>query len=303
MVHPLHDQCEASARIVGHDGTASREIPTSCNEVAPRYFETSGIRLLHGRDFTPQEMNGTSIIAIVDERFAREKFAGAVPVGETIRIGNGPQDDHEIVGMVSTVRPLDMNGSGFPRVYTPLRGLRNTEAKLLVHHAGTPGDTDKLIRAAAASLDGNVTVSTKRIEDSLSSALVPSRMAAAAATVLGGLALVLACTGIYGLVSFAVNRRRHEVGIRMALGAGRVTVLRLMLWQSLKPVVFGALAGLALAAGAAQLLRSMLYGLSPLDPVSFASTALVLATVAVFAALIPARGAVRLDPAITLRHE
>jgi ABC-type antimicrobial peptide transport system permease subunit len=128
-------------------------------------------------------------------------------------------------------------------------------------------------------------------------------MAAAAGSALGGLALLLACTGIYGLVSFAVTRRRHEVGIRMALGASRAAVLRLMVWQSMKPVVLGAVAGLALAAAAAQLIRSMLYGISPLDPVAFASTALVLSLVAAGAALLPARGAVRADPAVTLRHD
>jgi predicted permease len=303
MVDPLHDQCEAAARIVAPDGTVSGEIRTSCNEVAPRYFETSGIRLLHGRDFTAQEMSGTTRVAIVDERFAREKFGQEIPIGRTLRIGSGPQDDHEIIGVAASVRPLDMNGNGFPRVYTPLRALRNTEAKLIVHYAGAAADADKLIRAAAGSLDGNVTVSIRRIEESLSSALVPSRMAAAAATTLGALALILACTGIYGLVSFAVTRRRHEAGIRMALGASRTAVLKLMIWQSLKPVATGALAGLVLAAGTAPLLRSMLYGLSPFDPVSFAATMFMLAAVAVCAAAIPARGAIRLDPAITLRHD
>ena len=247
-------------------------------------------------------MLSTTKVAIIDERFAREKFKSEIPLGRTIRLGFGPQDDHEIIGIVGRVKPLDMNGFGFAKVYTPLRGLRNTEAKLIVSYAGATSEIDKAVRAAAAALDNNVTVGTHRIEDSLATALVPARMAAAAASALGGLALLLACTGIYGLVSFAVTRRRHEVGIRMALGASRVKVLRLMVWQSMKPVVTGALVGLVLAGAAAQLLRTMLYGISPLDPLSFASTALVLAVVGVVAAVIPARGALRVDPAVTLRH-
>lgn len=302
MVEPLHDQCGSVAKIVAPDGTVSPEIPTSCDEIAPDYFRASGIRLLHGRDFTNAEMFSETKVAIIDERFVQEKFHGQMALGRTVRLGFEPKDDHQIVGVVGRVQPLDMNGFGFAKVYTPLRGLRNTEARLIVSHAGGSSDIDKALRAAAASLDSNVTVSTRRIEESLSTALVPARMAAAAASALGGLALLLACTGIYGLVSFAVSRRRHEVGIRMALGASRATVLRLMLWQSMKPVVTGALVGLALAGAAAQLIRTMLYGISPLDPLSFFSTAFVLAIVAAAAAVIPARGAAGVDPAITLRH-
>jgi predicted permease len=303
MVEPLHDQCGGAARVIGPDGTASPEMPTSCDEIAPDYFRTSGVRLLNGRDFTVAELFGTSKVAIIDERFAREKFGGTNPLGQRIRLGFGPQDDHDIVGVAATVRPLDLNGFGFPKVYTPLRGLRNTEAHLLVSYSGPFTEADRSVRAAAASLDANVTPSTRRIEESISTALVPARMAAAAASTLGALALLLACTGIYGLVSFAMTRRRREVGIRMALGASRTSVLKLMIWQSMKPVLTGAVVGIALAGAAAQLIRSMLYGISPLDPLSFAFTTVVLATVAVAAAIVPARGAVRDDPAVTLRHD
>jgi ABC-type antimicrobial peptide transport system permease subunit len=146
-------------------------------------------------------------------------------------------------------------------------------------------------------------MSTRRIEESISAALVPARMAAASASALGGLALLLATTGIYGLVSFAITRRRREVGIRMALGASRTSVLRLMISQTMKPVLTGAVIGVAAAGAGAQLIRSMLYGISPLDPLSFAFTVVVLAAVAAAAAIVPARGAVRVDPALTLRHE
>lgn len=303
FIEPLHDQCGNMVRIPDGD-TAAREVKTSCDEVGTDFFRTAGIRLLQGREFTQAEMFNTARVAVIDERLARDHFGSPMnAVGAVIRLGQRADSDHEIVGVAASVRSLDLNRLAYGRVYTPMRGLRNTEGKLLVAYTGPAGDIDKAIRAAVAFLDPNVTPHTKRIEESIRSALLPARMAAAAASALGGLALILACTGVYGLVSFAVSRRRREVGIRMALGADRVSVMRLVVWQGMKPVAVGGIAGLLLAGAAAQAMRAMLYGISPLDPLSFGSTALLLACVAAAAAAIPARGALRVDPAVTLRHD
>lgn len=303
MVEPLHDQCGSFVRLLEGDKVA-RELRTSCNEVGPEYFKTAGIRLLNGREFTPAEMFNTARVAIIDERFARDAFGvPANAIGSTIRLGDRADADHQIIGVASVVTPLDLNGFNLPKVYTTMRGLRNTEAKLLVSYAGNSSDVEQAIRAAVARLDAGVTPRTKRIEESIQNALLPARMAAAAATALGSLALILACTGVYGLVSFAISRRRKEVGIRMALGADRATVLRLVMWQGLKPVFVGSLVGLALAAAASQAIRAMLFGVSPLDPIAFASTAALLIVIAGLAALVPARNAMAVDPATTLRHD
>ena len=156
---------------------------------------------------------------------------------------------------------------------------------------------------AIASLDPALTVRTSGIEDNIADALAPVKIAATAASTLGSLALVFACSGLYGVVSFAVTRRRREVGIRLALGADRRNVLALLMRQGLTPVLIGAAAGVLMAAGAGQLLRMMLYGVSPIDPIAFASTLLLLGVVAAIAALIPARAALSVDPAVTLRHD
>jgi predicted permease len=304
FVEPLHDQCGNMISIPDGDGSAARDVRTSCNEIGTDFFRTAGIRLLYGREFTPAEMFDAARVAVIDERLARDHFGSpATAVSATIRLGQTADSDHQIVGVAASVRALDLNQSTSGTVYTPMRGLRNNEGKLLVAYAGPAAGVDKAVRAAVASIDPNVTPHTKRIEESLRAALLPARIAAAAASVLGGLALILACTGVYGLVSFAVSRRRREVGIRMALGADRLAVMRLMVWQGMKPVLVGGIAGLLLASAGAQAVRALLYGISPFDPLSFGSTAFLLACVAAAAAVIPARAALRVDPAVTLKHD
>ncbi len=188
-------------------------------------------------------------------------------------------------------------------VYQPASRKSAGDAKLLVRYAGTFGAAKRELEAAVGALDPNVTVRVKPIEENFSMAVMPVKMGAIFASTLGALALVLACTGVYSLVSFAVRRRRREVGIRMALGAGPYAVLRMIVWQGMKPVATGVVIGTVLAAVAGQLIRALLYGVSSLDPLSFGSTAVLLAAVAVFAATLPARAALRVDPAVTLRHE
>lgn len=128
-------------------------------------------------------------------------------------------------------------------------------------------------------------------------------MGATAASGLGALALLLACTGVYGVVAFAVSRRTREIGIRIALGAAKRDVLRLILWQGLRPVLIGAVIGLALAIGAARVLRAMLFGVSTADPIAFAGMAAILMLVALAATLFPARAALQVEPVVALRQD
>jgi ABC-type antimicrobial peptide transport system permease subunit len=176
-------------------------------------------------------------------------------------------------------------------------------AKLLVRTNGSKEQLAEELRVAAGRLDSGVTVQFKSIEENVNSALAVSRAAAGFAAGLGGLALLLALFGIYSVVALATGRRTKEVGIRIALGAARGDVLRLLMAQGLKPVLVGLAAGLCLALAAAQLLRAMLYGLSPADPLAVGSVALFLLAVAAAAAYWPARRATRIAPSQTLRHE
>lgn len=301
-VRPLFDQCGSVASLVGRDGNSGSSFKTSCNEVGPDYFQTMKIPILFGREFTRADAAGDEKLAIVDESIARTKFEGHNPVGERIRIG-GYDGDYRIVGVAAPVRLLDATNRGLPQVYTVMRGLRNTEAKMVIRYAGSIETVIKSLQHATGALDGNVSVSTERIEENAMQAVAPVRIAASATSALGTVGMVLACTGVYGVIAFAVRRRRREVGIRMALGASRARVLRLVLWQGLKPVAAGIVVGLGLAAWGAVLIRAILYGVSPFDPIAFGATALLLAGVALLAACLPARDAIRVDPAITLRYD
>jgi predicted permease len=300
---PLISGSRNIAAVPAADGKLGRPFLFQSDEVGQDYFATYGIPLRRGRVFTPAELRGNRRLAVIDERLVRLHFGSADPLGRILRIGGENGEDHEIIGVVAGTQSLEPGVEALPGAYVPMRGLRFMEAKLIVRYSGPVAGAMKAIENAARELDPTITPRIVQIEENVAMALMPVRLAAAVAGTLGGIALLLACAGIYGVVSFAVNRRRREVGVRVALGAGRPAVLRLMLWQGLKPVLFGATLGVALAAAAAQLIRNLLYGLSALDPISFLGTGTVLAVAATFAALVPARAALSVDPAVTLRYE
>ena len=181
-----------------------------------------------------------------------------------------------IVGVVSATHPISWARADRPKIYLPMRGLDYVSGHLLVHYRGAPDAIVAALRQGASELDPNVTATMTPIEHNVTSAMSPVRMAAAAVSTLGVLALVLACSGLYGVVSFTVGRRRREIGIRVALGADRARILRLVVGQGLRPMLVGAAIGLVLAAASARLLRAMLFGVSPIDPLTFTATAALL---------------------------
>jgi putative ABC transport system permease protein len=294
MLDPYVNHCGNTAQPAERDSGPFR---VSCDEIGPDFFRVMGIRLLAGRDFTRTEPN----TVIVDERFAR-RLGGDV-VGRRIRLGDSLETDREVVGVAAATKELEFQAGDDPKVYLPMRGQRYFEAKLVTSYSGPHEPVARALRAATLGLDPNVSATVRPIEESVAQALAPVRVIAAGVSALGALGLLLACAGVYGVVSFTVGRRRREVGIRLALGADRGGVLRLILRQGMAPVAAGVAAGLALAAAGAQLARAMLYGVSPLDPLTFAAGGIALAAVAALAALVPARAALRVDPAATLRHE
>jgi predicted permease len=294
FVDPLTEQCGSPANTGGND------FNVTCDEVGPDFFRTAGIRLLHGREFHPAEAAAETPVVVVDERLARDHLGSENAVGRSFRFRDQPV---QVIGVVKATRPLDVTSRIAPKVYVPMRGLRHTEAKLLVRYEGPYREIADAIQRASGSVDPNVNAVVRRVEEAMDSVLAPVRIAAAAATGLGVLALLLAATGIYGVVGFAVGRRRREVGIRMALGADRSAVFALVLWQGLKPVAVGAAAGAACGAATSQLIRAMLFGVSPLDPASFGVAAALLTAVATFAMAVPIRQALRVNPAVALRHD
>jgi predicted permease len=298
---PFVSACGMVATTIEATGSRSPGFQVACDRVGPDYFQALRIPILRGRGFTGDDIRSVSAIAVIDEWLARERFGDRNPLGQHIEIERGR--DLEIVGVVAPTQVLQLGTTKAPKVYTPLRGGSFLEAKMLVGHHGATEAVASALRQRAAELDPSLVVSVKPIEQNVSTALMPLRILAGAGAALGGLGLVLACTGLYGVVAFTVSRRQREIGIRVALGADRSSVLRMILGHGLRPVVAGCAIGLLLAAGGGHLIRALLFGVSPIDPITFATTALGLLGAATLAAIVPALAALRLDPMIALRDE
>jgi predicted permease len=298
---PIQSSCGAQAKTVGIDGTPGAAVQISCNEIGSGFPRAMGIRLLQGRDFGPGDEFTDANTVLVDERFARRYLPGN-PLGRRIRIWN-PEREAEVVGVVSSIKSLMFLAEHQPEVYMPLTGLRYLEGRLILAYNGPRAPLTRALQAAAAQLDKESSLAVHSVEEHVSLALSFVQLAALGVGTLGALALVLACTGVYGVVAFTVGRRRREIGVRMALGAGGGAVMRLLVWQSLRPVLAGGIIGTALAVAGSSLVRAKLYGVSPLDPLGFAAGLALLAAIALLAAVVPASAALRVDPAATLRHE
>jgi predicted permease len=274
------------------------------DEVGPDYFQTAGIRLLEGRTFTAADVKSGAQVGVIDEDLAQRLFAGKA-IGRRLALPTGPaaSESFEVVGVTARTRSLAAGRQPRPWYYTPMRGLRFMEAKLWVRYRGQPGPVTQALRAAVQAADSEVTPSVHTIEDNVKTALMPVLIASWAASALGLLALLVAAIGLYGVISFAVNRRLHEMGVRMALGARRADLLRLVFSQLPGAVGVGAAIGMAAAVGMAYLIRSMFYGISPLDPAALLSVVGVMVLVCLAASWIPARRAAGVDPASVLRSE
>jgi len=286
---------------VREDGSAPTVVRVSCHEVGPDFFRVMRIPLRQGRAFEPRDARAPASVIIVSEDFARRYFPGQA-VGRRMRSRDGTRES-EVIGIAGSTEPLVFTQASNPEVYQPLAGARYLEARLLVSYRGPRAPLVRALRGLAPQLDREVSLDVKPIEENVSMALSFVRLTAGGVAGLGSLALLLACTGVYGVMAFTVGRRRREIGVRLALGARPQSVMRLLLRQSMRPVWIGGTLGTAAAAAGSQLLRTLLYGVSPLDPFGFAAALAVLAAIACSAALIPAAAAMRVDPAATLRHE
>jgi hypothetical protein len=242
-------------------------------------------------------------VALVDEDFARRYLESRNPIGLLVRTGFRDKEDVEIVGVVSAVKGLEPGRDSAPGLYQPIQGRSLLDARILVRTRLETADFRRHLEQVARRADAGVNPSAKPIEYYVDEALLMPRMATSFAVALGVLALALACCGIYGVIAFTVARRTREVGIRMALGASRSEVLSLLMRQGMRPVLTGLVLGCAAALGLAQLMRAMLYGVSPLDPLSIPLVVAILAGVALLAGWLPARRATFIDPSRALREE
>ena len=273
--------------------------------VTPGYFQTMGIPLLRGRAFVPADHAGTEQVAIVNSTLAQRYFGGEDPVGKILNAGSPEHPDRwRIVGVVGDVRAFGLDQPVSPELYRP---FDQTSFPLIAFTIRTGGDPAALAKPAEQAVwdvdKGQPVFKMVRMSVLSAQSVALRRVSTTLLVGFATLALVLATIGVYGVMTFAVAQRTHEVGIRMALGAQQRDVLWLVLGQGTEIVAAGVAIGAIAALALAQSMHSLLYGVSATDPVTFASVVLLLFGVAMLACYIPARRAMRVDPMVALRHE
>ena len=293
-----------SLRVAGLKPPDGDSFRADWNAVSPDYFKTLKMPLVSGRDFSPQDGAGTPGAIIVNEAMAKSVWNTTDVLGrqfQTDAIGNRTTT-LTVVGVAPDAQVDTLGAPVGPFVYVPVAQRYVSRVSLLVKSAG--GGTIPQVRALIREMNPNLPVtSALPLGQVTALTLIPQRIAAAVAASLGVVVLLLAAIGIYGVTSYSVSRRTREIGIRMALGADRSTVLRLIIRQGLVLTALGVAIGLAAGAAGAQVLRSLLFGVSALDPVAFGGAALLFGAVALTASYLPARRATRVDPTLALRAE
>ena len=270
--------------------------------VSPKYFETMGMAL-RGRDFLPTEDKKESRVAIVNETFARRFFKDQDPIGKRYNHA-GPNDPFwEIIGVVPDGKYNTLGEEPKAVIYRPLRSFDSTFV-LVARTEGDPRTVLAALRREVQQLDPTLPIyDAKTLTQHMNIPLFPAKMAAGVLASFGILALMLAAVGIYGVMSYIVAGRTREIGLRMALGAQSADILRLILRQGMWLAAIGAAIGLAIGFGGTRLLKTLLYGVSAADPMTFTVVTLLLGSVALFACWLPAHRATRVDPMVALRAE
>jgi putative ABC transport system permease protein len=283
------------------------------NFVTPKWFATYGTTMLAGRDFDARDIAAAPPVAIVNQTYVRKFVTDGSPIGALVVVpgprGSGPLQ-RTIVGVVDDAVFDSQREGTQPMAYLPLAQTAGMEppgpAAINISLSAAGGSPMGLARGVTADLmavDGNLSFAFRPLADQVDASLTQERLVAMLSGIFGALALLIAALGLYGVTSYAVQRRTSEIGIRMALGARRGDVLGLILRQSLTLTAFGIALGLAGAAAVTRYVRSMLFGLTPLDPATFIGVAILFALVAAAAAAIPARRAANVDPLVALRAD
>src|SRR6266446_4195975 len=311
---PLSQTADTSCAIVGRQKAEPGKQPqTMLYITSPDYLQAMGIRLVKGRFFTAQDTQKSPRVAVIDETFARQQFPNEEPLGHYIAGDGKDNPDGEIVGVVAHVKHfgLDAEERVQPQLYLPFNQAPNDllpflvpRMNLIVRTTADPLSVVAAVRREVQTLDPNQPVfNVSTMEKTLDQSLGTQRLSMALLAVLASLALILAAVGIYGVMSYTVTQRTHEIGIRMAIGAQRRDVFRMVIGRGMVLVLFGVALGLIGAFSLTRLMRTMLFGVAPTDPLTFVSIAVLLTGVALVACYVPGRRATKVDPLVALRYE
>ena len=271
--------------------------------VAPKFFATMQIPMLVGRDFNERDVADPEASAIINETAAKKYFPNVNPVGQ--RLGQTLEDSGktEIIGVIRDTKYDSVRDASPPTMYTPIRaGTRSLT--VMVRTAGEPAGMTDTVRSAMQQVDPDVPMTGVTTQsDQVDARFAQERLFALAYSLFGGLALLLACIGLFGLMSYSVSRRTNEIGIRMALGAQRAGVVGMVLRESMIMVAIGVVLGLAGAVAGGRFIQSVLFGLSTTDVWTIGTAIAVTILVSLAAGYLPARRAARVDPMVALRYE
>ena len=288
------------------DPPPNKIVDANVRGVMPGFYHIMGIPVRQGRIFTSEDRPQSSLVVVINESMVRRYFANENPVGQRIAF-NGNDDGplwREIAGVVGDVKQVGLAKDAYPEIYLPMPQQPRRYMTVMVRTEGDPLALAGAVRGAVKELDPNQPVyGIQTMEDALSGEIAQERFNAFLLAGFAVIALLLASIGIYGVISYSVSQRTNEIGIRMALGAQREDVFRLVVGQGMLLAAAGLGLGLVVSFALTRFLANLLYGVSATDPVTFAGVSVVLGAVALLACYLPARRAMKVDPMVALRYE
>ena len=301
---PLENMMMRSTfRVEGYVPKPGEMVRAELNIVSPGYFQTMGTPLLRGRDLSSQDTDGAENVAVINRAMAERYWPGKDPIGKQVYFRGEGRNLH-VVGVVADMKYHNQKETAEPLMYIPQAQMYMPEMTLIVRTAGNPAPVIGSVSVAIAALDNDLPLFRVRtLEEMARRSLGQERVIAGLLCVFGLLALALAAAGVYGVLSYSVERRSREFGIRMALGAQQSALFRMVLQQVSVLVIAGLLIGLSISAIGSRLISSILFGVQPNDPITFLAASLILMLVSLAASHFPARRVTKVDPVIALRYE
>ena len=309
LLYPLSsgDEWNFEASVPGYQPPNGVEPRVYLNWVTPGYFSTMRTPLLEGRVFAARDSANSTPVVVINQLLAKTYFRGQDPIGKHIQLGGMEIGDKplEIIGVVQNAKRDSLDQDFLSTAYVPLAQIHSIreDTTFEIRTATTPGALIPAVRHAMASINKSASLQFSTLKQQADDSVLQERLLAALSGFFGGLALLLTAIGLYGVIAYMVTQRTHEIGMRMALGAQRTSILRLVLRDALIVLSVGVAAGLLGAMWGTRLVQQLLYGVKPTDPWSIALAVAALVCIALIASYIPARRAMKVDPIVALRYE